>query len=114
MEMKQNETKQNTVTVLGTTINKGDNTDIMLMNIIQLLAEKEEIFLSNFLLQYKQDNEKETNELRVIVAEQQNEIEELEEIKEEYDETKEEYDELKEKMDDLEYKIEDLWNCIQW
>ena len=101
MEMKQNETKQNTVTVLGTTINKGDNTDIMLMNIIQLLAEKEEIFLSNFLLQYKQDNEKEIDELHDELAEKDECIEHLEE----------ENERQNDKMTDIEDYIDEIVNA---
>lgn len=114
METMTNETiqttVQDTVTVLGETIKNDNCRDITLMNIIQLLAEKEEIFLSNFLLQYKQDNEKEIDSLHDELVEKDEQIEELEDKIQEVEDYS---DEIHGLVDDLYNAADNLKSCFR-
>ena len=114
METMTNETMQttvqDTVTVLGETIKNDNCRDITLMNIIQLLAEKEEIFLSNFLLQYKQDNEKEINSLHDDLIKKDEQIEELEDKIQEVEDYS---DEIHGLVDDLYSAADNLQSCFR-
>jgi uncharacterized membrane-anchored protein YjiN (DUF445 family) len=114
METMTNETMQtivqDAVTVLGETIKNDNCRDITLMNIIQLLAEKEEIFLSNFLLQYKQDNEKEIDGLHDELVEKDKYIEELEDKIQEVEDYS---DEIHGLVDDLYNAADNLKSCFR-